>query len=210
MMVVYHVIMENVELVQNLMEEINIPQFVKNLKKEDKNIINYVKHNKYNLKNIKIDNCENKEKERLVNLNRELNNLDFYSRIKFNLTLERDLELMKLKSELDNTVETIKTTDEVLEKLKALRSEFKQKLNEVQNKVSLINDCLFVFDYSKLFKEISVEDFSKCIKENFKDVTIDLFEEEINNIFLYIYFLKKNIYNEIAYKSIIGRQDDYI
>ena len=204
------VIMENVELVQNLMEEINIPQFVKNLKKEDKNIINYVKHNKYNLKNIKIDNCENKEKERLVNLNRELNNLDFYSRIKFNLTLERDLELMKLKSELDNTVETIKTTDEVLEKLKALRSEFKQKLNEVQNKVSLINDCLFVFDYSKLFKEISVEDFSKCIKENFKDVTIDLFEEEINNIFLYIYFLKKNIYNEIAYKSIIGRQDDYI
>ena len=84
------------------------------------------------------------------------------------------------------------------------------KLNEVQNKVSLINDCLFVFDYSKLFKEISVEDFSKCLMENFKDVTIDLFEEEINNIFLYIYFLKKNIYNEIAYKSIIGRQDDYI
>ena len=203
--------MENVEFVQDLMEEIKVPQFVKNLKKEDKNIINYVKHNKYNLEKIDLgNNCEEQEKERLVNLNNELNKLDIYSRIKFNLTLGRDLELMKLKSELDNTVETIKMTDDVLEKLKALKSEFKQKLNEVQNKVSLINDCLFVFDYSKLFKEISVEDFSKYIKENFKDVTIDLFEEEINNIYLYIYFLKKDIYNEIAYKSIVVTKDDYI
>ena len=151
-----------------------------------------------------------KEKDLLVNLNKELNKLDIYSRIKFNLTFERDLKLMELKSELDNTVETVKLTDDLLEKLKALKSEFNQKLNEVQNKVSLINDCLFVFDYSKLFKEINVEEFSKCIKENFKDVTIDLFEEEINNIFLYIYFLKKGIYNEIAYKSIVGKQDDYI
>lgn len=205
------VIMENVEFVENLMEKIKVPQFVKNLKKNEiKNIINYVNNNKYDLEQINIVNCEKKEKDLLVNLNKELNKLDIYSRIKFNLTFERDLKLMELKSELDNTVETVKLTDDLLEKLKALKSEFNQKLNEVQNKVSLINDCLFVFDYSKLFKEINVEEFSKCIKENFKDVTIDLFEEEINNIFLYIYFLKKGIYNEIAYKSIIRRQDDDI
>ena len=205
------VIMENVEFVENLMEKIKVPQFVKNLKKNEiKNIINYVNNNKYDLEQISIVNCEKKEKDLLVNLNKELNKLDIYSRIKFNLTFERDLKLMELKSELDNIVETVKLTDDLLEKLKALKSEFNQKLNEVQNKVSLINDCLFVFDYSKLFKEINVEEFSKCIKENFKDVTIDLFEEEINNIFLYIYFLKKGIYNEIAYKSIFGKQDDYI
>jgi len=205
------VIMENVEFVENLMEKIKVPQFVKNLKKNEiKNIINYVNNNKYDLEQINIVNCEKKEKDLLVNLNKELNKLDIYSRIKFNLTFERDLKLMELKSELDNTVETVKLTDDLLEKLKALKSEFNQKLNEVQNKVSLINDCLFVFDYSKLFKEINLEEFSKCIKENFKDVTIDLFEEEINNIFLYIYFLKKGIYNEIAYKSIIRRQDDDI
>ena len=205
------VIMENVEFVENLMEKIKVPQFVKNLKKNEiKNIINYVNNNKYDLEQINIVNCEKKEKDLLVNLNKELNKLDIYSRIKFNLTFERDLKLMELKSELDNTVETVKLTDDLLEKLKSLKSEFNQKLNEVQNKVSLINDCLFVFDYSKLFKEINVEEFSKCIKENFKDVTIDLFEEEINNIFLYIYFLKKGIYNEIAYKSIFGKQDDDI
>ena len=205
------VIMENVEFVENLMEKIKVPQFVKNLKKNEiKNIINYVNNNKYDLEQISIVNCEKKEKDLLVNLNKELNKLDIYSRIKFNLTFERDLKLMELKSELDNTVETVKLTDDLLEKLKALKSEFNQKLNEVQNKVSLINDCLFVFDYSKLFKEINVEEFSKCIKENFKDVTIDLFEEEINNIFLYIYFLKKGIYNEIAYKSTVRRQDDDI
>ena len=199
------VIMENVEFVENLMEKIKVPKFVKNLKKNEiKNIINYVNNNKYDLEQISIVNCEKKEKDLLVNLNKELNKLDIYSRIKFNLTFERDLKLMELKSELDNTVETVKLIDDLLEKLKALKSEFNQKLNEVQNKVSLINDCLFVFDYSKLFKEINVEEFSKCIKENFKDVTIDLFEEEINNIFLYIYFLKKGIYNEIAYKSIVG------
>ena len=37
---------------------------------------------------------------------------------------------------------------------------------------------------------------------------IDLFSKEINNTFLYIYLLKKNLFNEIAYKSVVVTEED--
>lgn len=69
-------------------------------KKEIKNIINYINSNKYNLEKIGLgNNCEKKEKEHLSKLNKELKKLDIYSRIKFNLTFERDLDILELNSE---------------------------------------------------------------------------------------------------------------
>ena len=37
---------------------------------------------------------------------------------------------------------------------------------------------------------------------------IDLFSKEINNTFLYIYLLKKNLFNEIAYISVVVTEED--
>ena len=145
----------------------------------------------------------------MSNLNRELSKFDIYSRIKFNLTLERNMELLELKKELENSISTIKTTDDLLKRLNEHKLKFKEKYNEVKREASLINDCLICFDYSNIFNEISVEQFSDFIKKNFTGVNIDLFGKEINNLYLYIYFLKKGIFNEKAYKSTVVSNNEY-
>ena len=76
--------------------------------------------------------------------------------------------------------------------------------------MSLINDCLMIFDKSKIFREISIEEFAKCLKEKFNNDSVNLFGKEINNIYLYIYFIKNGIFNEYAYKSIIESSDDFM
>ena len=86
---------------------------------------------------------------------------------------------------------------------------FKEKYNEFKREASLINDWLICFDYSKIFNEINVEQFSDFIKKKFTGVNIDLFGKEINNLYLYIYFLKKGIFNEKAFKSTIDSNNDY-
>ena len=191
-------IMTDVESVKNLMEKIKVPEFIKNFKKKEiKNIINYINSNKYNLDAINLgNNCEKNEKEHLVNLNKELSKLDIYSRIKFNLTFERDLDLLELNRELEKVISTIKETDNFLEKLNQIKSNLEEKYKEIKNELSLINDCLIVFDKSKIFREISIEEFAKCLKEKFNNDTVNLFGKEINNIYLYIYFIKNGIFNE--------------
>lgn len=203
-------ILANNKFVQELMNKIKVPECLNHFRiNEIKNIIDYIKTNKYDYKEINIDNCEKKEKIHLLNLNKELNKYDIYSRIKFNLTFEKSMELIEYKNELRNVISTIKTTDDLLYRLNEIKFKFKEKHNEVKREVSLINDCLKAFDYSNIFSEISVEKFAEFIKNTFNGVTIDLFGKEINNFYLYIYFLKKGIFNEKAYKSTIESYGDY-
>lgn len=203
-------ILSDNDFVQNLMEKIKVPEFIKNFKKKEiKNIMNFIHSNKYNLEKINLsNNCEKKEKEHLSKLNKELKKLDIYSRIKFNLTFEKDLDLLELNNELEKVISAIKEIDNFLEQLHKLKSTFGDKFKEVQNELSLINNCLIVFDNSKIFHEISIEEFAKCLKEKFNNDTVDLFAKEMNNVYLYIYFIKKGIFIESAYKSIIESSDD--
>jgi len=203
-------ILDNNDIVENLMKKIRIPEVLNHFRiNEIRNIINYINSNKYNYKEISIPNCEKKEKNHLLNLNKELNKYDIYSRIKFNLTLERNMELIEFKKELDNAISTTKTTDDLLKRLNELKLKFKEKFNKVKQEASLINDCLITFDYSNIFNEISVEEFAEFTKKQFTGVNIDLFGKEINNLYLYIYFLKNGIFNEKAYKSTIVSNDDF-
>ena len=119
------------------------------------------------------------------------------------------MELIEFKNELDNAISTTKTTDDLLKRLNELKLKFKEKFNKVKQEASLINDCLITFDYSNIFNEISVEEFAEFTKKQFTGVNIDLFGKEINNLYLYIYFLKNGIFNEKAYKSTIVSNDDF-
>lgn len=205
-------ILSDYEFAQFWMKKIKVPEFIKNFKKKEiKNIINNINSNKYNLEKIDLgNNCEKKEKEHLSKLNKELKKLDIYSRIKFNLTFERDLELLELNSELEKVISAIKETDDLLEKLNKFKLDFGEKYKEVKNELSLINNCLIAFDNSKIFSQINIKEFAKYLKEKFNKETINLFGKEINNIYLCIYFIKNGIYNEYAFKSIIESDDDFM
>ena len=87
-------------------------------------------------------------------INKELDKLDIYSRIKFNLNFEKDMELVELKTKIDKIKNSIVIIDTFVNSLTALDSKIAQQMNIIKRKISLINNCLLSFDYSKLFVDL--------------------------------------------------------
>ena len=185
----------------------NIPEFIKEYNKTKiKNILEYINSHPYDCNQIKIEKCNKKEKDILTKINTNLRQYDEYSRIKFNLTLERDLELLELKNKVTELLNRIKSVDSFLERLNKLKIGFSNKYESLNRQVSSIESCLIVFDYKRLFTDITPEIFVKELKKDFnnKNDKIDLFSKEISNTKLFLYLLKENLYDENAFKSTQG------
>ena len=191
----------------------NIPEFIKDFNKAKiRNILEYINSHPYDCNQIKIEKCNKREKDILTKINTNLRQYDEYSRIKFNLTLERDLELLELKNKVTELLNRIKSVDSFLERLNQLKIGFINKYESLNIQVSLIESCLIVFDYKRIFTEISPEIFVKELKKDFnnKNDKIDIFSKEISNTKLFLYLLKANLYDEKAFKSTQGIDENYI
>ena len=202
-------ILEDYSFVEDLMAKLKVPKFIEGLtKKEVKKIIKYINSNKYDYKEINIENCTKEEDLILIKINNELKKMDIYSRIKFNLTFERDIKIIEFYNELKSYKASIESMDNYNKIIDEYKAKFIKSYLKLKEEYKLINDCIIVFDNSKIFHEISKKEFVEFISNQFKNIKIDLFEKEINNIFLYIFLLKKNIYNEIAFKTTEGINDE--
>ena len=187
-------ILEDYSFVEDLMAKLKVPKFIEGLtKKEVKKIIKYINSNKYDYKEINIENCTKEEDLILIKINNELKKMDIYSRIKFNLTFERDIKIIEFYNELKSYKASIESMDNYNKIIDEYKAKFIKSYLKLKEEYKLINDCIIVFDF---------------ISNQFKNIKIDLFEKEINNIFLYIFLLKKNIYNEIAFKTTEGINDE--
>ena len=187
-------ILEDYSFVEDLMAKLKVPKFIEGLtKKEVKKIIKYINSNKYDYKEINIENCTKEEDLILIKINNELKKMDIYSRIKFNLTFERDIKIIEFYNELKSYKASIESMDNYNKIIDEFKAKFIKSYLKLKEEYKLINDCIIVFDF---------------ISNQFKNIKIDLFEKEINNIFLYIFLLKKNIYNEIAFKTTEGINDE--
>ena len=187
-------ILEDYSFVEDLMVKLKVPKFIEGLtKKEVKKIIKYINSNKYDYKEINIENCTKEEDLILIKINNELKKMDIYSRIKFNLTFERDIKIIEFYNELKSYKASIESIDNYNKIIDEFKAKFIKSYLKLKEEYKLINDCIIVFDF---------------ISNQFKNIKIDLFEKEINNIFLYIFLLKKNIYNEIAFKTTEGINDE--
>ena len=185
----------------------DIPEFVKDFNRKKINkILKYIKSNPYDCDVINIESCNKNEEDYLSKLNNNLGTLNKYSRIKFNLTFERDLAFLELKNVLKNSVDWINNIDIFLNDFNKLKDEFSKEYVNIKSKVSLIESCLIVFNYKRLFTEITPEKFVTEMKKNFseKEDKIDIFGKEINNTKLFLYLLKENLYNEKAFKATKG------
>lgn len=192
-----------------MMKKLHVPKFIEGIAKEDvKNIIKYVNSNKYDYKEIKIEDCPTKEKHLLVKINSELKKMDIYTRIKFNLTFERDLEIVEFHNELKKYIALIESADNFKKSINEYKKIFKEKYHKLQEEFKLVSDRIIAFDYSKVFHEISAKEFAEFFSNQFKNVKIDLLGKESNNIFLYIFLLKKNIFHEMAFKTTEGINDE--
>ena len=187
-------IIEDYSFVEDLMAKLEVPKFIEGLtKKEVKKIIKYINSNKYDYKEINIENCTKEEDLILIKINNELKKMDIYSRIKFNLTFERDIKIIEFYNELKSYKASIESMDNYNKIIDEYNAKFIKSYLKLKEEYKLINGCIIVFDF---------------ISNQFKNIKIDLFEKEINNIFLYIFLLKKNIYNEIAFKTTEGINDE--
>ena len=187
-------ILEDYSFVEDLIAKLKVPKFIEGLtKKEVKKIIKYINSNKYDYKEINIENCTKEEDLILIKINNELKKMDIYSRIKFNLTFERDIKIIEFYNELKSYKALIESMDNYNKIIDEYKAKFIKSYLKLKEEYKLINDCIIVFDF---------------ISNQFKNIKIDLFEKEINNIFLYIFLLKKNIYNEIAFKTTEGINDE--
>jgi len=77
--------------------------------------------------------------------------------------------------------------------------------------ITEINNITISIDFIKreqLFTEINQEEFVKTLESDFQTEQINYLNDEINNFYLYIYLLKRNVYDEKSYKSAIVN-DDY-
>lgn len=187
-------ILEDYSFVEDLMAKLKVPKFIEGLtKKEVKKIIKYINSNKYDYKEINIENCTKEEDLILIKINNELKKMDIYSRIKFNLTFERDIKIIEFYNELKSYKASIELMDNYNKIIDEYKTKFIKSYLKLKEEYKLINGCINVFEF---------------ISNQFKNIKIDLFEKEINNIFLYIFLLKKNIYNEIAFKTTEGINDE--
>ena len=187
-------IIEDYSFVEDLMAKLKVPKFIEGLtKKEVKKIIKYINSNKYDYKEINIENCTKEEDLILIKINNELKKMDIYSRIKFNLTFERDIKIIEFYNELKSYKASIESIDNYNKIIDEYKTKFIKSYLKLKEEYKLINGCIIAFDF---------------ISNQFKNIKIDLFEKEINNIFLYIFLLKKNIYNEIAFKTTEGINDE--
>ena len=64
------------------------------------------------------------------------------------------MELFELKTKIDKIKNSIVIIDTFVNSLTALDSKIAQQMNIIKRKISLINNCLFSFDYSKIFVDL--------------------------------------------------------
>ena len=62
----------------------------------------------------------------------------------------------------------------------------------------------------ELIIDIGKEEFTSIFENEFKGENIDIFNDEINNSFLFIYLLKEGLYDQKSYKTAVDINEDYI
>ena len=139
-------ILEDYSFVEDLMAKLKVPKFIEGLtKKEVKKIIKYINSNKYDYKEINIENCTKEEDLILIKINNELKKMDIYSRIKFNLTFERDIKIIEFYNELKSYKASIESMDNYNKIIDEYKAKFIKSYLKLKEEYKLINDCIIYF-----------------------------------------------------------------
>ena len=103
-------------------------------------------------------------------------------------------------------MESIRTINNSINDLNKYYNEEMGKLKEDINNITISIDFI---KREELFTEINQEEFVKTLESDFQNEKSNYLSDEINNFYLYIYLLKRNVYDEKSYKFAIVN-DDYM
>ena len=131
------------------------------------------------------------------------------NKLKFNVTFEANIYLINISKKLNKIIsklENIRTINNSINDLNRYYNEEMGKLNIEINNIKISIDFI---KREQFFTEINQVEFVKTLESDFQTEQINYLNDEINNFYLYIYLLKRNVYDEKSYKFAIVN-DDYM
>ena len=173
---------------------------------------NYLKNNILSVGNLNLNEIDSdKIKEEHINFfNRLINNMSIKERLKFNVTFEENMNLLNLKKETEILIPIFEKIEEINKDIIGLNAYYETELTKLKNELNNLNNTIKFINREDIFEDISKEDFIKTLELNFHKKEFDYSSPEINNFYLFIFLLKKNLYDEKSYKLAVGINEDFI
>ena len=165
-------------------------------------LIGDIEENEINLNDI------NKQKQLISYLNGLRKNMSIKDRLKFNITFEENINLLKIKKETDILIPIFQKVEEINNNINLLNRYNETDLNKLKKEISNINITIKFIKRDGIFNDISKKDFIETLESNFMKSEIDYLSQEINNFYLFIYLLKTDLYDEKSYKLAVGINED--
>ena len=208
------------ELKNSLNEEISnlvLKDYALSLSKgEIRKLDKYFKDNILNTDDIHINDMDNTN-DNLVYINGKnyfnnlRKNMNIKEKLKLNATFEENICLINIKKRINEFIpiyeKIVEDTNNGIEEFKGF---FKEEMEILKREIDNINIASNFIKREKIFSSLTQEEFVKALESCYDKKKIDYFSPEINNIHLYIYLLKNNLYDEKSYKSAVGINKDYI
>ena len=196
------------ETIDEELSHLVLSEYELNLKYHDiKYISRFFSENIFNLDNIQIDNVKifgQSLKDEIYYFNELLKKMNIKQKLKFCLTLKENIELINIKRKINEIIPIFNKIEENENKTKEFNNKYKEVLQKLNDEINKINISTNFIERENIFTNISKEEFITIIEDIFKNETINFFDKEINNFYLFIYLLKNKIYDEISYKLALG------
>ena len=173
---------------------------------------NYFKKNIVNIDDIKINeiNRDLIDINKINTLNNLKKNMNIKDKLKFNVTFEKNIDLLNTKNDIENIIPFFDKIDKIQKMIDELAIYFEEEKTELKKELNNINSSVKFIKRKEIFSEFSKEEFIESSKFIFDKKDVNYFSTEINNFYLYIFLLKKDLYHEFSFKSTSGINDDDI
>ena len=130
--------------------------------------------------------------------------------MKLSLTFKDNINIINIKRKIDKILPFFDKIEEIENKVKDFNTHYEEVLQNLNNEINKIKNSIKLINREDIFNNVSKDDFIKTIENIFKNESINFFDIEINNFYLFIYLLKKKLYDNDSYKMASGISENVI
>ena len=196
------------------LSQLVLSEYDLNLTGEDIDFISkFLNKNIFNLDDIQIDNIlgiNQRNKDELNYFNNLLIKMNIKQKLKFCMTFKENIEIINIKRKIDKIIPLLNKIEEIENRIRDFNDNYQRVLNSLKDEINKIKITTNFLKRDDIFTQISKNEFIAIINDLFKNERINFFDNEINNFYLFIYLLKKKIYDENSYKLALNISEDYI
>lgn len=126
--------------------------------------------------------------------------MNVYQRLKVNETFKFNIELINSNKEIEEILKQFDAIEKIENSIENLK--FKKEFAEIKEEIKAINKKIIIFDRSKIFNEISQNEFLVKLENEFNGINlVNISGKEITDFYFFTYLLKNNLYDEQSFKN---------